>query len=172
MDKNEDRQQEEVSQIPSKEVPALFLPVAQEYGEVLKDLLATLEKSREYSLSLIRNDIKSLFSNKRMLYHIMYLVQISHDMAKIGLVSYFSGDYLNRKLALLENIVLTMQSKMKDLPASADVKKLKTISKQMTEMDSLIKNLQDLANQSEKEKIETFKKLDKARQQVLRDSVV
>jgi hypothetical protein len=42
----------------------------------------------------------------------------------------------------------------------------------MTEIDSLIKNLKDLTDQAEKEKIETFKKLDKARQQVLRDSVV
>jgi hypothetical protein len=93
-------------------------------------------------------------------------------MTRIELVSYFAGDYLNRKLALLEEIVLILANKVKDLPASADVKKLKTISQRMTEIDSLIKNLKDLTDQAEKEKIETFKKLDKARQQVLRDSVV
>jgi hypothetical protein len=170
LDKNEEKERKVKGE--TKEVALDFvLPVAQDRAETLNGMLAQFDKSREWAVSAIGKDEKSLLSNKRTLHYIKNLVQIVHDIVGIGLVTYFSADYLNRKVDLLEQVILIMQKQMKDLPAPEDLKKIREISAQKGELEALMDKLKQLEDEAEMEKMNTAKKLDKARQQVMKDIV-
>lgn len=170
MDKNEEKEREVKE--PEEVFNEIVLPVAQEYSEVIKNLLTKVDESHANMVSAIDEDAKSFLSNRRMLSYVRLLVVISHDIAKTSFITYFSADYIRRKLDLLEQAFLIMQKQLKDFPASEDVKKLREMSVRMTELDSLMAKLKKLEDQAEMEKADAFRKLDKARQQVLKDDVV
>jgi hypothetical protein len=170
LDKNEEKERGMKDRIASKNIDAV-LPVAQDRTEGLKELLDTMEKSREYALSQVRKDAKSIFSNKRNLAYIELLIQLSHDTSRMGLVTYFSADYLNRKINILEKALTIAFNQITDLPRPEDMKKMREMATRMTELDALMKKLKEMTDQAEMEKANTFKKRDMARQQVLKGVV-
>lgn len=149
----------------------VLLPVAKDHTKELKEVIDALEKSQEAVLQAISKDEQSLFSNRKILSYLKVLMKFSHEMAIIGFITYFSSDYLHRKVDALEQIVGIMQKQLKDLPAPEDVKKLGEAAKQMVELEAALKKLKELEDQAVLEKANVFRTIDKARQQVMKDIV-
>jgi len=172
LDKDENRKQEEVK-TPQTQKPFshIELPIALEYNNVVKDLLNQIEDSHASAVIAIDEDSRSIFSNKKILLYVMNLVNISHEMSRYSIISAFAVDYVNRKLEVVEKAVQFLIEKTKRLPTKADLKKLKKISKQLTDIDAVMQNVKVMA-EKEKEVAEAVKKIDKDRQEVLRDSLV
>jgi len=147
------------------------LPIAPEYGKQVKETLETIEKSYAMARSNIRKDATSTFSNKRTLNYIANLVELAHWSARLSLITYFSAAFLNRKADVLEEVIVILSRQLKDMPAPEDIKKVRELSATKTEIEALMKKLKEMTDQSEKEKVETFRKIDKARQQVMKDIV-
>jgi len=147
------------------------LPIAPEYGKQVKETLEMIEKSYAMARSNIRKDATSMFSNKRTLNYIANLVELAHWSARLSVITYFSADFLNRKAEVLEEVIVILSRQLKDVPAPEDIKELREFSTRKIELDSLMKKLKELTDQAEKEKAEAFKKIDVARQQVLKDIV-
>jgi hypothetical protein len=167
LDKNEEKERE----IEIAKLEAITLPIAPEYGKAMKDILESIDKTDANTLLAISKDAMSLFSNKRTLGYIRVLVENLHRIARVSLITFVSTDLLNRKLGLHEQILLILQKQMQRLPTPEDVKKLKELSIRMTELDSLMEKLKKMSDEAEIEKAEAFRKLDKARQQVLKGVV-
>jgi len=170
LDKNEEEDRKIEDKTFSK-LETVTLPVASEYSKGIKDVLETIDKYYASALLTISKDSRSLFSNKGMLRYIANLVELAHWSARLCLIAYFSADFLNRKAQMLEEVIVILSRQLKDMPAPEDIKELREFSTRKTELDSLMKKLKELTDQAEKEKAEAFKKIDIARQQVLKDIV-
>lgn len=171
MDKNEEKEREVKEKTNAAKLENVALPVASEYAKVIKDILKNMDNDNARISSLINKDARSLFRNKRALNYIAHLLEYNHRAARISLIAYFSADYLNRKLEMLEEVIMILMRQLKDLPAPEDIKELREFSTRRTELDLLMKKLKELTDQAEKEKGEAFRKIDVARQQVLKDVV-
>lgn len=173
MDKNEekDREVKQDANTTAEDMAKMFLPVAQDHAESLNALLKWVAEAENSLLSAVEKDMKSILNNKRTLSYVRNLVLFTHDVAGAALISYFSADYLGRKLDLLEQALVLMQRQLKDLPASEDVKKVREMSTRMTEMDALMAKLKQMTDQQELEKVNAWEKIDTARKQVMRDIV-
>lgn len=171
MDKSEEKEREVKEKRDATKLETVALPVAPEYGKALKDVLEEMDSNNAGMRSLINKDARSIFRNKRALKYIAHLVEYNHHVAKMTMIAYFSADYLNRKLEMLEEVITILMRQMKDLPAPEDIKQLREFSTRKDELDLLMKKLKELTDQAEKEKAEAFRKIDVARQQVLKGIV-
>jgi hypothetical protein len=173
LDKNEEKERKVKDGKSATDLEAVVLPVASEYGKALKETLDELERYHADFHSLIEQDAKSMFRNKSVcaLSHTVELEDYIYRIARISLIAYVSDDYLNRKLGVLEDVIKVVIRQIKDLPSPEDVKELHGFSTRKTELDLLMNKLKELTDQAEKEKAEAFKKIDRARQQVLKDVV-
>jgi hypothetical protein len=171
LDKNEEKEREVKKETNATKLENVTLPVAPEYGKTIKDVLEAMDNDKARVFSLINKDARSLFRNKRALKYIAHLLEYNHRAARISLIAYFSADYLDRKIEMLEEIIMILMRQLKDLPAPEDIKELREFSTRKTELDLLMKKLKELTDQAEKEKGEAFRKIDVARQQVLKDVV-
>lgn len=170
MDKNEEKERE-VKEENATKLENVALPIAPEYIKKIKDMLEEMDKSDDYELSLIKKDARSMFRNKRALNYIARLVEYNRRVARISLIAYFSDDYLNRRLDIIDEVITILIRQIQDLPTPEDIKELRGFSTRKTELDLLMKKLKELTDQAEKEKSEAFRKIDVARQQVLKDIV-
>ena len=171
MDENEEKEREVKEETDATKLENVTLPVAPEYGKTIKDVLEAMDNDNANIRSLINKDARSMFRNKRALNYIAHLLEYNHRAARISLIAYFSADYLNRKIDMLEEVIMILMRQIKDLPAPDDVKELREFSTRKTELDLLMKKLKELTDQADKEKAEAFRKIDVARQQVLKDIV-
>jgi len=116
-------------------------PAAQEYVEKLNDLLTTVEESRVKAIAAIGKDAKSFLSDKKTLCYILDLANISYEATKLVLASGYAIEVLNRKTGILEEALLLMITKIKEIPETKDLEDLRKILKQMTDMDETMQKL-------------------------------
>jgi hypothetical protein len=149
----------------------IALPISQENVKALKNLMEAIDKWKEDASEEIDKETKSLFTNKKFLRYVLNLVNVLYESYRASEIAYFSLDFINRKVMMLEQVLTVMQNQLKEMPASEDVKKFREMSARMTEMDSLMTKIKQMTEQAEMEKANAFRKLDKARQQVMEDIV-
>jgi len=125
------------------------LPVAQEYVDKLDGLLTTIEDSRIKAIAAIEKDEKSFLSDKKTLCYIVDLTNISYEATKLALATGYSVEFLNRKTDILKEALLLTITKIKEMPETKDLEDLNKISKQMTDMDEIMRKLR---TQMDKEK--------------------
>ena len=171
MGKNEEKERKIEENETFSKLEQVTVPIGQEYGKAIKDVLEIIDKSYVSALSAIGKDTRSIFSNKRTLRYIANLVELAHWSARLSLLAYFSSDFLNRKVEMLEEVIVILSRQLKDMPAPEDIKKLRELATTKTEIEALMKKLKEMTDQSEKEKVDTFRKIDRARQQVMKDIV-
>jgi hypothetical protein len=171
LDQNEEKERE-IKEDNSTKLERVALPIASEYAKEVQKMLDEMDESDNQVLSLINKDAKSMFKNKRALKYIARLIEYNRQVARTSVVAYFGTDYTNRKLNMLEEVITTLIQYITSLPQPEDMKKLKDFSQQMAELDVLMKKLKELEDQAEQEKAEAFKRIDKVRQQVLKDVIV
>ena len=172
MDKTENRKEKVNETIEQKSMGVLEIPVGLEYTKDLEDFLKRIDASRDRAVTQIRKDAKSFFSNKKTLLYILNLVDLSHEMAKIGITTAYGIEVINRKLSLLEQAVVILASKKQKSEktlSSENMKEQKNVAKQQRELEEILSKM-DI--QKQKETLEAFQRLDKIREDLLRVDIV
>jgi hypothetical protein len=145
-----DRDEERKQKIIQKRIELVELPVAYEYSDDLEDFLKTIEGAHQKALDSISIKKRSFFSDKDVLLYVKNLVNLSHEMGKINVQTMMACEFLYRKTELMEEIMKKMLDKMEKMPDLKDVEELKSMSRQLSAIDSVIGKIQ--AHMSIKEK--------------------
>jgi len=145
------------------------IPILEARVKTVEEIFDAMEKHKKNGLQILAHLNKSFYvSNKKFLPYFKNLINISYEAQREALLAGFAVEFLNEKVDLLEKAIAVLVSRTKSLNEK-DMKEQGKIEKEQKELDGI---LEQMDMQKKKETIEAFQKIDKIRQDLLRDAIV